>query len=204
MQSRYSIQALQQLQLVTHAPIVPLVVVLEQFNVNRLANSCFRGNSSPLAGNFMHWDSFPSFLGDEIVEVELIEEGLEIIEEMTAANETQRRNIHISIDHEKFVGWTSAVSREDLHLSEPLELEQFEPNKNTTAHKVQDHSILAPLTKELTIAFDVQYFNGNWQIIVQTIYPGMDIQLGTDPSNKLVFDPNEIVFFDWEHPGETP
>lgn len=202
MQSRYSIQVLQKIQLNTDAPLVPLVIILEQFHVNRLANSCFRDNNLPLAGNFIHWDSFPELLGDEIVEVELIEEGLEIIEEMLAANETARRNNRITIEHEEFVGWASAVSRKDLLTHEPLELELFDPNKNTTVYKIQSGSVPAPLTKELTIVFDVQYYNGDWQIIVQTVYPGIDVPLGTDPNNKLIIDPNEIVFFDWEHPGE--
>lgn len=197
----YEANFLHDLGLDTKAPCVSLKIIIDRFQIDRLARTCFRGKDLALAGNFALWNDFWDMMQDEVVEDELLCEALEVVEDLQQSGKTYKRGHRFTFDHDVEVGWSSTLPISELNGSPATE--PFMPNKSTQAVRVADKHVLAPSTKAITIMFDVKVDDraDGWVIFVKTIYPGEPVQLGYEAAPKVI-DPSEAVFFDWEHPGE--
>ena len=157
----------------------------------RLSKTCFRGKNKKLAGNFLQWESVEKVLNDSWVRAELAKEILSLVKAQDFATHS------ITIVHGMDVGWDSTDS---VELFSDDELEVFEPNRASTAHKVSLPSRLnrkAPLTNEVTFIFELDLLQGKPRAEIKSLYPGTDI-------GELVGDITERenrVFYDWDHPG---
>jgi hypothetical protein len=201
MKTTYAADFLCELGLDTEAPCVPLKIITDRFQTERMEQTCFRGKDLALAGNFALWNDFWEMLQDEIVEDELLCEALEIIEDLQRSGETCKRGYRFTFEHDMDIGWSSAVPIGDMKGNPRTE--PFSPNRWTRAVRVTDEHTLAPSTKMITMAFDIKVDDraDGWVVFVKTIYPGESVQLGYEETPKDI-DPSEVVFFDWDHPGE--
>lgn len=186
----------------TTAPIVPLCIVMDTYHVNRLARTCFRGKDLKKAGNFCRWNSIREFICDDEVQDQLFPELLESIQEMST-RPLERRTYTLSIELENPVGW-SATLPSSMLPADALFV-PFHPNEYTDAFLLEDHAFKAPLTHEITIVCEIDYFaNRNfWVVAIKTIYPGESVQLGFAKNKKTKFIPaSEAVFLDFDRDGE--
>lgn len=159
----------------------------------RLAGTCFRGPACHKAGNFRHWEHVEDVFADPFVRDRFLEIVLERVEE---AGLWRRRAFSDTLTCPRPVGWAS-TERRDAFGEE--ELEPFALNKRSTGLRVKAEraDILAPLTADLTVVYDVIAEDRGWLVLVHSMYPGPDVgELDGDVSAR-----EGCVFFDWGHPG---
>lgn len=94
-------------------------------------------------------------------------------------------------------GWSSTA---DIRNFKEKDLEWFCPNNHSRALRVKLSSrhIFAPVTKTMTLVFELKSERNAPTIMVRSMYPGRDV-------GKLDGDITEregLVFFDWDHQGE--
>lgn len=169
-----------------------LMIIVRTDTEERLKTTCFRGTNVQLAGNFFRWDSARALFSDEQVLDEFMEEIENSWEEREFATQS------ITITHDELIGWDST---DDFLHYQPEDLELFEPSRKSRGLRVKTSctEIYAPQTDELTIVYQLKEEQGRPVVIIFSIYPGRDIgELRGDVSAR-----EEIVFFDWNHPGET-
>lgn len=158
---------------------------------NRLAGTCFRGRFKPLAGNFIQFqDCLDVFRRDGVIVDELV----------NSAGETYRehdKTDSVCIECESLVGWSGTDHRGKYFAQE---VEPYEPNRHSFVWRVRldRRDLKAPLTKLVTVVYEVKVEADMIVIIVWSIYPGQDI----GPLRGDVSGREGIVMFDWNHPGE--
>jgi hypothetical protein len=158
---------------------------------SRLWRTCFRGKTVPLAGNFSKWEFATQLIRDD----EVLKQFMETIEE-TLKEEAYGTN-SMTIECSSFVGWSST---DTIHKYEERNCERFSPNRVSTALRVKmGLHFFAPLTNRLTIVYEYKKEGNTDVIIVHSMYPGDDIgELKGDVSAR-----ENVVFFDWNHPGQA-
>lgn len=172
---------------------------------NRLTRTCFRGTDRRLAGNFSTFVNSEDVLQNESVLSGLrpsIMESFREFREVAEEEKGTRLNTFsetIQINH--VVGWESTGSLGDYNESD---LEPFHPNGRSHALRVKlDRiDILAPKTDLVTIIYEIEHKGRNpnfgWNIIIHSMYPGVDIgDLYDDITER-----EKRIFFHWNHPGE--
>ncbi len=164
-------------------------VVVPQFHVKRLDKTCFRGREVQLAGNFSLFRDALEFFEDSFIKREFLDE----IER--AFKKHDLRTIGVSIWHPDTLGWASTARLEDFAAEE---LEEFHPNRRSTALRVCTRNVYAPRTRWCTIISHLKVKPGQRPcVMVCSIYPGEDIgELEGDITKR-----EGVVFFGWDHPG---
>lgn len=166
-------------------------IVTRYHTKERLASTCFRGVDVKKAGNFSRWNCIEKVLEDANVLEELLND----------LNEACRdRNIgtsSLNIECPEFVGWESTDMAEKYNLGD---LEVFKLNRKGRALRVKTDrtDLKAPRTKLLTVIYELKSEDGNFVVIIHSLYPGLDV--GDLVGN--VTERENRVFFDWGHPGE--
>jgi hypothetical protein len=158
--------------------------------VDRLKTTCFRGRDLKLAGNFRLWESVEEVMRGQ-VRNDLVDDALELWQIGDFGTHSLR--LEMSIE----VGWESTAPKNDFHIDE---LEWFEPNKHSCAKRVRLNRIkrLAPLSRDLTIVYQLEDQRGEPKVTIWSMYPGVDIgELDGDITKR-----ESRVFFDWNHRGE--
>lgn len=196
MRRLFTEKELDELDLNTDAPLVPFLLIVGNFQENRLRQTCFRGINLRRAGNFCFASKFEDIL-DESMEV-IAEDILEVIQDMMRLGEPYRDSHRLTIDYEEPIGWKSTVPLSALPDS--VKLKTFEPNLSTQAMRVADERVLAPSSRTLTIIFEFVFLKDGWKAIVKTVYPGEFVQMGFRDHERII-DPSEAVFFNWNHEG---
>ncbi len=179
-----------------------LIVPLNQ--EHRLQNTCFRPDTA-CSGNFRQWRScYDVLCGDQILHKLFHDEVKDAIAEMISKRETEQQ-WGFTLTHPSVVGWASTMPL--ANLPPGIKTEEFQPNPHTTATVVKsDEPILAPTTKEVTIVCTIKRngdarFPVDWCVIVYSMYPGYEVQLGWKGEPRTI-PPEEAVFFHIDHPGE--
>jgi hypothetical protein len=170
----------------------PISILLNDATWNRLKDTCFRGTNKALAGNFSKWHNHNEMFckPENFIREQLLADADEAIKKHTRTNS-------FSIHFGEYIGWSSTENR-GQHSA--MWLEQFNINKRATGYRVKTdwQNILAPKTMILTIIYEVKYEDDQIVLIIRSMYPGPDI-------GELIGDVSaleNIVFFDWNHPGE--
>jgi hypothetical protein len=158
----------------------------------RLEGTCFRQQTTKLAGNFNKWCTVDEVIGDDQLSSLLAEEVVDLFSE-------GELGLHsVTVSHPMNVGWAST---DHLSYFSSDELEEFHPNSRSTALKVILPSKLgrkAPLTKDVTIIFILEEQRGAPKATLVSLYPGTDVgDLEGDITER-----EQQVFYDWSHPGE--
>ncbi|HRH27011.1 MAG TPA: hypothetical protein PLZ99_02530 [Parcubacteria group bacterium] len=166
-------------------------LVVRDKTIERLKNTCFRGPNLALAGNFLAWVNMKAFLNNSRVIQEILSEAREI----NLVGFSLTRSIEVNLDHP--IGWSSTA---ELDKYPQEDLEEFFLNRHATALRVKmgNHKYKAPKTNTVTIVFEFKDEGDSFVIVIHSIYPGIDIgELNGDVSKR-----ENVVFFDWNHPGE--
>lgn len=157
----------------------------------RLRDKCFRHKSKRKAGNFLNWRAVTEVFQDEGVIQQLLEELAEV-RKQNCLGINSMCQVH-AVD----IGWESTAPLADYNAAD---LEEFKPNRRSNALRVRaDRThLLAPLTKRLTLVYELKLESEKLVAIVHSMYPGLDIgELDGDISVR-----EQRVFFAWDHPGE--
>lgn len=168
-------------------PTEQIAIFVPHRQVDRMLGLHFRRHES-CAGNFDTWQH-PKDV------IRAIREDLQA-EVMIAVEEGDTKTRSIEIEYPSYVGWASVIEN-DPAFSDSLQ--DFQPNKRSTAKRLIDRTILAPLTKTVTIVYRVvNGHNGLPAMQIFSMYPGPDIgALEGDITER-----EGVVFMDWSHPGE--
>ncbi len=166
-------------------------VIMRDNSFYLLRNTCFRGPSIVRAGNFSAWYGAKEFLMDERVQSAIISE----MRELSKPGITETHSVEIEFDQP--IGWSST---DDLSKF-PLEhLVPFALNRRGCGLKVKPvHTeYLAPRTNIVTIVLEIKDEGDSYTAVVHSTYPGKDVgELSDNVSAR-----ENVVFFDWSHPGE--
>lgn len=186
----------------------PIVVVFPGEVLDRLANTCFRGRDSPLAGNFCRFDTADELLADPEFAGQLAEQIRRIVRD---ADDGNRRGIsaRLTIYFDKAVGWASTALKTEFDLE--TETDEYCPNEYTVVRRVKrsladEHP--APATFDITLSVWLTESAKGWRCTVHSIYPGPDIGPLSPPKHMRGGPPLDItktehmVMFDWNHPGK--
>ncbi len=169
---------------------VSLLLVCEVKTEERLQTTCFRGHGLKLAGNFKLWKSVEDmFLGTFC--------NMFVDDIWTQWNEKDFGVCSVTFQMAIEVGWESTLRR---HKCLKDELEVFAPNKSSTALRIRKDlkDRLAPLTRDVTVIYELCDQRGEPKVTIRSLYPGTDIgELDGDITER-----EGRVFFDWNHPGE--
>lgn len=165
-------------------------VIMRRNTIERLRDTCFRGPSIARAGNFSAWPDVHVFIHDNRILDKIISEMREL------ALEDLSETHSFEIEFETPVGWSSTGKMDDYPRED---LEEFTPNRRSNALRVKrDIGHLARRTNLVTIIFELKDEGHSMTAVVHSLYPGRDIgELFGDVSSR-----EQIVFFDWAHPGE--
>lgn len=177
---------------------ISVIVVVPKTTQAHLLRTCFRNLTLPRAGIFRTWRSAKEVFYTPEIGNEFLKDVAESIGELRRFKRHQG-NFSITIEHDEFVGWaaTDALVNYDsdsygmVRKSSTCTIQMIFEDRN---------DILAPLTKEVTIAYDLKYDQDkkSWVVIVYELYPGPDYgELEGDVSAREGF-----VFFDIAHAGE--
>lgn len=166
-------------------------ILARDVTIARLGNTCFRGPNKALAGNFFAWVNMRTFLNDLRVNQQIMS-ALRVI---NLGETSETHSIEMNLDHP--IGWSST---DELDKYPQEDLEEFRPNRHSTGLRVktscQKHR--APKTSTLTIVFEFKDEGDSFVAVIHSVYPGIDIgELDGDVSKR-----ENVVFFDWNHPGE--
>jgi hypothetical protein len=166
-------------------------IVTRYHTENRLAKTCFRGMDIKKAGNFSQWDSVEKVLEDATVLDELLDDLNEVCRDRNIGT------ISLNIQHPRIVGWESTDVPEKYNLDD---LEHFKLNRKARALRVKTNrtDLKAPQTNLLTLIYELKLEDGNFVVIIHSLYPGIDV--GELVGN--VTKRENRIFFDWNHPGE--
>ncbi|HCC83484.1 TPA: hypothetical protein DEP96_01390 [Candidatus Uhrbacteria bacterium] len=168
------------------------VLVVGPNTTERLSGTCFRGGRQ--AGDFLHWRSPDDVFADEYVRREFLADVGEVIGQR--GQDRARRSQSLTIVCPGQIGWRGT---HPSSLYSAQQLEQFQPNRRSTAWRIKPGVALAPLTHDLTIIYDLLWNDDDeWAVIVGSMYPGPDI--GVLRGN--ITENEGIVFFAWDNPGE--
>jgi hypothetical protein len=158
--------------------------------VKRLKTTCFRGRGLKLAGNFQLWESVEDVMSGDVL-TNLLDNALEL----WRTRDFGTHSLQLKMPTE--VGWESTAAKRNFLVDE---LERFKPNKHSCAERVRPHHVkcLAPLTRDLTIVYEIKDQRREPKVTIRSIYPGVDIgELDGDVTKR-----EGRVFFDWNYPGE--
>ncbi len=156
----------------------------------RLETTCFRGRDVKRAGNFRVWGSIEEVMKGKVCN-DLVDDALELWQKGDFG--THSLELQMAIE----VGWESTAPESDFPVDM---LEWFQPNKHSCAKRVRLNQTrrLTPLTRDLTIVYQLEDQRGEPKVTIWSIYPGVDIgELDGDITKR-----EGRVFFDWNHPGE--
>ena len=168
---------------------VRMLVICPIKTEERLQKTCFRGRDQKLAGNFKLWESIEDMFKGSVLN-ELTGDAWE----QWAASDFGTHSLSFEMTIE--VGWESTI---DQHMCQMDELEAFYPNKRSSALRIRPNSTerLAPLTRDVTIVYQLEDQRGEAKVTIWSIYPGVDIgELDGNITEREI-----RVFFDWDHPG---
>ncbi len=161
---------------------------------NRLANRCFRRNKIPKAGMFRHWRSATQLFQDTTILERFVGEVQRCLRE--EAIDGSGATFSAMIVCPDPVGWASTAPRGDFSSEQ---LEYFRINDRAQGFRVRPEydALRAPLTNTITFVYELKIESGNPVAVIHSLYPGKDIgELRGDVSAR-----ENIVFFDWDHPG---
>lgn len=170
-------------------------IIVRRDTEDRLLTTCFRGRHRRLAGNFRLFrnahDVFDNVLIRRAFEKQIRDEinGLHRKRGSSA-------NVSFTVHGPPQLGWES-TDRRDRYAEEALE--SFQPNRVSTALRVKTArtDLQVPFTDLVTFVCEVKRERHEWTVIVQSMYPGVDIgELRGDVTKR-----EKRVFFDWDHPG---
>lgn len=168
-----------------------VTIVTRYHTEKRLTSTCFRGTDIKKAGNFCLWTRIQQVLEDESVLKELLDDLDEACRDQNFGTSS------LNIEHPRVVGWEST---DDIDEYVSGELEHF--NLNRKGHglrlKLDRTYTKAPKTNMLTLVYELKSEDGNFVVLIHSIYPGLDV--GNLVGN--VTKREGRIFFDWEHPGE--
>ncbi len=165
-------------------------IVMRQGTEDRLSQTCFRGFRVRCAGNFNLWGSVRELLEEPLVLKELLRH-------LRAAHlERAFDTTSIVVAYRTWVGWSSTAPRAEYQIDD---LERFDLNRKGWALRVKRsrRDLLAPLTEMITFVFEFKDEERMPTAVIHSIYPGEDI--GEITGN--VTERENVVFFDWCHPG---
>ncbi len=166
-----------------------VTVTMREETKQRLATTCFRGGKN-LAGNFSQWENAEKLFAEEDVIQALLADANQAMQERSSTNS-------FSINWRTPVGWSGT---DDFKKYSQKDLTNYNPNRRSSALRVRiGHQLPAPRTDILTIVYEITQ-RVNPGIIIHTIYPGRDIG---ELEGKIT-DRENVVFFDWNHPGALP
>lgn len=157
---------------------------------DRLNRTHFRGRGLKQAGNFKLWQSLEEMFKGTLRNM-LADDAWERWAEQDFGTSSSVFLMPVN------VGWESTL---DQKLCRPDELEEFAPNRRSTALRVRTdlEDRLAPLTREITVIYELSEQRGEPKVTIWSLYPGTDIgELNGDITKR-----EGRVFFDWNHPGE--
>lgn len=166
-------------------------VIMRDYTFDRLRNTCFRGPAIVRAGNFSAWYGAKEFLRDERVQSAIISE----MRELSKPGISETHSVEIEFDQS--IGWSST---DDLSKFPMEHLLPFALNRKAYGLKVKpEHAqYLAPKTNVVTIIFELKDEGDSYTAVVHSTYPGKDVgELSDNVSAR-----ENVVFFDWSHPGE--
>lgn len=170
----------------------PCLIVVGPFTTERLSSTCFRGGRQ--AGDFINWRKPEDVFADEYVQREFLTDVAELAGQRGQNHSKFSQSVTI-VCPEK-IGWRG-THQSSLYTAK--QLEPFKPNKKSSAWRIKPGIALAPLTRDLTIIYELVWNDGQgWAAIVHSLYPGPDIGVlhGNITERELV------VFFAWDNPGE--
>ena len=186
-------------------PQIPFLLILNAYTVTQLQTKCFRGSDLRKAGKFIEWRSIEAILRDPLMLGELITEILEQIDRMLKENVHFETGYTLTIEHDKPIGWSSTTLPGTFIPTDAV-LERFKVDHWTRAMRftpAKTH-MHAPLTKNVTFELDFHLKpRMGWLVSIRSIYPGDMLEKG-GYNRPITIDPKELVFFDWNHPGEKP
>jgi hypothetical protein len=168
-----------------------LILVVRGSVKERLKSTCFRGKDKPLAGNFFRWESVEKMFSDDIIVNDFVSE----IRDADLNREFE--TLSFEFDCGVPVGWAST---DELDSYDEDDLEQFQPNRRSTAMRVRldRRDIPAPKVNRVTFVVENKVEAGTAVVVLHSVYPGGDIgKLSEDITSR-----EGVVFFDWNHPGE--
>lgn len=166
-------------------------IVVRKSAKERLATTCFRGAGVSKAGNFSAWESAEKLFGTYGVTARLLAH----LAELWVKRDFDTHSVEIELPSR--IGWGST---DHLMNYRPEELEEFKPNSRSTALRVKPSlkHLTAAQTHCLTVVFELKMERGHPVAVIHSVYPGRDIgELEGDVTER-----EQIVFFDWDHPGE--
>ncbi|MBP9757169.1 MAG: hypothetical protein KBD06_01055 [Candidatus Pacebacteria bacterium] len=160
--------------------------------VERMKNTCFRGQQLRLASNLHRWNSPREIFQDKLI-IEYFKKWVETVspEEFGGVNSG-------TVAYDASIGWSGTAPIEEF---DPSELEVFHPNRNSSALRVRTDMlhITAPKTNLLTFIFRARISDDFGQVVdMQSMYPGPDI--GKLKGN--ISEREKVAFFDFNHPGQ--
>lgn len=169
---------------------IRMLVICPIKTEERLKTTCFRGRNQKLAGNFKLWESV-----EEMFKSSAINELKDDFWEQWRKCEFGTHSV--TIEMPVHIGWESTANKDKYPMDT---LEEFCPNRRSTALRIRSNRTehLAPLTKDITIVYQLEDQRGEPKVTIWSLYPGDDI-------GELVGDITQRegrVFFDWNHPGE--
>ncbi len=174
----------------THTTSVRMLVICPINAEERLKMTCFRGQDQKLAGNFKLWESVEEmFQGSALNKLEDDAWEQWRVDEFGTHSVTIEMPIH--------VGWESTDNKDKYPIDA---LEKFNPNGRSTALRIRSNHTehLAPLTRDITLVYQLEDQRGEAKVTIWSMYPGDDIgELDGDITER-----EGRVFFDWNHPGE--
>lgn len=154
-----------------------------------LQSKCFRRGHA-YAGNFIYWRNVRAVFGDMTVRNHFLEE-------VEDAIKSGCRDNSVCIDCVNAIGWAGVDEKVRYPWNALL---QFKPNHSSSGLRIHPSrcDILAPLTPFLTIVYSMkQEGPDTFSAIVHSMYAGNDIgEIRGDVSER-----EDVVFFDWDHPG---
>ncbi|MDD5437554.1 MAG: hypothetical protein PHC70_00180 [Patescibacteria group bacterium] len=168
-----------------------VIFVMKTATGDRLRKTCFRGQDVAKAGNFTAWESFSDLANDVLPVL-----GDKIKERIEEAPSKRRSTARFELELGHRVGWSSTDARTEYG---DHELEPFKPNQRTNAMRVRrDSGLMAPATSFMTFVCEIRHHEDtrDWMVFVHSVYPGQDV-------GSLQGNIRDVVFFDWEHPGES-
>lgn len=168
-----------------------VLIIVRKETVTRLGDTCFRGIHKCLAGNFARWWNAKVLLEDPFINDQLHRKIL--IHSVDGLG-----TYSITIDYPYIVGWSGT---DDIEKYPHDSYREYRPNRHSSVMKISPlrKDILAPLTKQVTFVYELKREDGDLVAIIHSIYPGKDI----GPLSGDLTASQNIVMFDWKHPGKT-
>lgn len=169
-----------------------LSIIARTDTENRLSTTCFRGDVKK-SGNI--------FIPTQSVEDLLRYQDEKAIKAIVASaadfwKDEDGYTHFTTVEFEDFVGYSSTAEIKGFNENE---LESFKPNRKSTGLKVRLPSDKkCPKTKLVTFIYEMRLEQDGFKIVIHSIYPGKYI----GPLKGNISQREQIVFFDWEHPGE--